>query len=195
MKELFRKIKINYLTDTAISLIVGIVLLAMPGVTMALLCKVIGILLVVAGGALVISFFVNKSPAPVASVMLLVGLLVLVLGLWIFGNPSFFISLIPVIAGIVILLNGIINLSSALSLARYKYDKWWIALIFAGITILLALYLILNPMSAAATAVRIIGIVLIYDSISNLWIASRVHKFVKNVEQEAEAIDTDGEEL
>jgi hypothetical protein len=41
----------------------------------------------------------------------------------------------------------------------------------------------------------VIGAFLIYDGLSNLWIASRVYKAAKQAKQEAEALDVDAKEL
>ena len=56
-----KKLRINYVADAVICMIIGLVLLLWPGVTMAVLCKALAVLLAVAGVGMIISFFVNKD--------------------------------------------------------------------------------------------------------------------------------------
>ena len=190
-----KKLGINYVADAVICMVIGLVLLLWPGVTMAILCKALAVMLAVAGVVMIISFFVNKDAGVGYTATFAIGLIITVIGVWIFTRPEAFISLIPIIAGVIIVVNGITNLAQAISLAQVSYQKWWLALVFAAITILLGAYLVFKPVNAVELAVRIIGVILIYDGISNIWVASRVHKFVKNAKQDAEAIDTQGKEI
>jgi len=191
----FKRLGINYVVDAIICVAVGLILLFLPGVTMTILCKALAVLLIVAGAAMIISYVINKDNSIGYSAMFAVGLLIAIIGVWIFMKPDVFISLIPLIAGVIIVINGVTNFAQAISLARASYGRWWLALVFALITIGLGVYLIFRPLSAVELAVRIIGAILVYDGVSNVWVASRVHKFVKNVKQDAEAIDTEGKEV
>ncbi|MCH4191911.1 MAG: DUF308 domain-containing protein [Butyrivibrio sp.] len=191
----FKRLGINYFVDAIICIAVGLILLFLPGVTMAILCKALAVLLIVAGAAMIISYLINKDTSIGYSAMFAVGLLIAIIGVWIFMKPEVFISLIPLIAGVIIVINGVTNFAQAISLARVSYGRWWLALVFALITIGLGIYLIFKPLSAVEIAVRIIGVILVYDGVSNVWVASRVHKFVKDVKQDAEAIDTEGKEV
>ena len=59
----------------------------------------------------------------------------------------------------------------------------------------MGLLLVLKPFTAFATVVRIIGLFLLYDGISDIWIASRVSKVLRQAksaaEAEATAVDVD----
>ena len=55
--------------------------------------------------------------------------------------------------------------------------------------------LICKPFVALDTVVMLIGIFLIYDGVSNIWIVSRVYKNAKRLKQEAEALDAEAKEL
>ena len=74
-----------------------------------------------------------------------------------------------------------------------------IAVIFLVGTLFGALMLrtqmVQNSFEAAQIAFKLIGIALIYDGISDIWIVSRAVKAAKQMEQDLNAIDTEGKEL
>ena len=76
--------------------------------------------------------------------------------------------------GIIILLHGVNNLNQTIKLCKGQYDKWWIGLILGLVTVGFGILLICNPFAAIDTLVRAIGIFLVYDGVSDIWIASKV---------------------
>ncbi|MEG2958970.1 MAG: hypothetical protein RR828_04460, partial [Oscillospiraceae bacterium] len=56
------------------------------------------------------------------------------------------------------------------------YEKWWVVLILALLTAALALLVIFNPFGALNTLIMVIGGILIYQGISDLWAISRISK-------------------
>ena len=58
------------------------------------------------------------------------------------------------------------------------------AVILGLVTVILGLLLVLNPFKAFTTVLRVIGLVLIYDGISDIWITAEVSKAVKLAEKE-----------
>ena len=70
-----------------------------------------------------------------------------------------------------------------------------VALILGLLTVGLGILLICKPFAALDTAVRLIGAFLIYDGLSDIWIASRVYRTVKAMKQEAEALDVESRDM
>lgn len=176
----FFKLKTNFLVDAIILVVLGLVLIFMPGVTLELLTKFIGGLVLFAGAVAVLSGILSKKQNVLEkNSSLTVGLIISVIGAWILINPHFFVSIIPVIAGVIILFSGLTNLGQTISLGKNKYGNWWIALILAIGTIAAGVFLVFKPFLAAAYLVRIIGAALVYNGVSNLWIISRMNKVEK----------------
>ena len=86
------------------------------------------------------------------------------------------ISLAPLVVGIVVLLNGVVNLAQALDQRREGYARWTVSMALAVVTIVLGLLVALNPFKAMELVVVAIGVVIIYNGASNLWIDSRYRK-------------------
>ena len=77
-------------------------------------------------------------------------------------------------------------------LKQIKTNSIVTAILYAALGLVL---LVLKPFTAFATVVRIIGLFLLYDGISDIWIASRVSKVLRQAksaaEAEATAVDVD----
>lgn len=124
--------------------------------------------------------------------MLILGIIFAVLGGLILLKPNMVIMAVPMILGILIVIHGLHNITQAIGLKKSGYDKWWLALIFAILTIALGSILIYNPFTVMDTLVRLIGIFLIYDGLSDVWILSRIFSVKKKSRiVDAEYIDVD----
>lgn len=195
MKEMLKKIKSNMILSSGLCAALGVVLVLWPGLSVQLVCKAVGVVLIVCGLLRLISFFIEHDSSMYTQSNLILGIVFAVVGIWIVANPGRVLSLIPIIVGILIVIHGISNLQQALTLCKSKYSRWWLALLLAVLTLGLGILLIFKPFAAIDTVVMLIGLFLIYDGISNIWIVSRVAKTVKMAKQEAGAVDVEAREI
>ncbi|WP_026524901.1 HdeD family acid-resistance protein [Butyrivibrio sp. MB2005] len=178
--EFFVKLKTNFLVDAIALIVLGVVLIFLPGASLTLLTKVIGGVVLAAGVLSIIGSLVSKNQNVLTKNSSIgFGIVIAVVGIWIFINPHFFEAIIPVIAGVIMLFSGLMNLGESLSLARNHYGNWWFALILAILTVGAGAFLLFNPLKSMAYIVQIIGASFLYNGVSNLWIVSRVHKVDK----------------
>lgn len=68
-------------------------------------------------------------------------------------------------------------------------------MILGLVTVGFGALLIFRPFAALDTAVTPLGIFLVYDGVSDLWIVSRISRTARALRQEAEAVDVEGEEI
>lgn len=193
--KLLKKLKTNIVISAILCILLGIVLVAWPDLSMQIVCTAIGAVLLIGGGVRLAVYFTAKDGSVYAQMNLITGIILAVVGVWILLQPDKVLAIIPIIVGIVIALHGINNLQQAITLCKEKYDKWWIALILGLLTVGFGVLLVCRPFEALNTAVMMIGIFLIYDGISDIWIVSRIYRMAKMVKQEAEALDVVAEEI
>lgn len=153
------------------------------------------VVLVINGISRLMNFIFGRDGSVFSQMNLIMGIIITVIGGWILFQPGTIIAMIPILVGIIIVIHGINNLQQTMSLCQSRYDKWWVALLLALVTIGFGVLLIFNPFAAVDTLIRFIGIFLIYDGVSDIWIMSRVSKNVKEVRQEMEALTVDGKEI
>lgn len=191
MESLLKKIKTNVVSSSLLCVILGLVLVFRPGMSMRIVCTAVGVVLLVAGVMRIMAYFAMRDGSMYAQVNLVFGIVLAVVGVWIVMKPDTVLAIIPIIVGIVIAIHGLHNLKQAMELWRDKYDKWWIAFLMGVLTVGFGVLLICRPFAAIDTVVMLIGIFLIYDGLSNIWIVSRVYKNAKMMRQEMEAVDVE----
>ncbi len=193
MTEFLRGLKANYTVSAVLCMVFGLVLLIWPGTTTRIVCMLLGSVLLAYGGFQVVICLVNRERTLLSQGMLIFGIVVAVVGLWILLSPEMIIMAVPVIIGVVILIHGVHNVIQAVGLQKENYSKWWVALLFGILTVVFGGVLVYNPFGAVEMVVRMIGIFLIYDGASDMWILSRVFKVKRDKERiiDAEYVDLD----
>ena len=193
--KLLKKLKTNVVVSAALCILLGIVLVVWPDLSIQIVCTAVGAVLLIGGGVRLAVYFTAKDGSVYTQMNLIMGIVLAVVGVWILLQPGKVLAIIPIIVGIVIVLHGINNLQQAVTLCKEKYDKWWVALILGLLTVGFGVLLICRPFEALDTVVMLIGIFLIYDGISDIWIVSRLYRTAKMLKQEAEALEVEAEEI
>ncbi|MGN0709997.1 MAG: HdeD family acid-resistance protein [Anaerovoracaceae bacterium] len=179
--ERLSELKRNNMMSGIVSLVIGVVLTVWPGMAMSLVCRIIGAALLVLGVVYIVMHFSNKEHKMAGGAFLVMGIILAVLGLWIWSKPAWLIALIPLLVGIILAVDGVMNVAEAVVTSRQGYGGWWFSLILAILTIAVGLLLAFNPFEAASTVTRIIGIAMIYSGITDLWIVSRIDTKIHDV--------------
>lgn len=189
MEKILKKLKTNVVISSFLCVLLGLVLVLWPGLSIQIVCTAVGAVLIAGGAMRIISYFRTRDGSIYSQINLIFGIIFAVVGVWIVIKPDKVLAVIPIIVGIVIAIHGLHNLQQAVGLWRDKYDKWWIALILGLLTVGFGVLLVCRPFDAIDTAVMLIGVFLIYDGLSNIWIVSRVYKNAKILRQELNAVD------
>ncbi len=195
MEKILKKLKTNVIISSLLCVILGLVLLLRPGLSIQIVCTAVGAVLIISGAIRIVGYFTAGDGSLYSQVNLIFGIVFAVVGVWIVIKPDKVLAIIPIIVGIVISLHGLHNLQQAVDLCKNKYDKWWIALILGILTLGFGILLICLPFAAIDTVVMLIGVFLIYDGLSNIWIVSRVSKNARILRQEMEAVDGEAREI
>lgn len=195
MERILKRIKANVIVSAFICIALGVILVAWPGLSVKVVCMAIGAVLVINGISRLLNFIFGRDGSVFSQMNLVMGIIITVIGGWILLQPGTIIAMIPILVGIIIVIHGINNLQQSVSLCQSQYDKWWVALLLGVITIGFGVLLIFNPFAAVDTLIRFIGLFLIYDGASDIWIMSRVSRNVKQARQEMDALTVDGKEV
>ena len=125
-----------------ITLLAGIVVLAWPGATLLAIAVLFGIQLIVAGiFRFVASFASEETSGGTRFLMALLGVLSIIIGLWAVRHVLLTLLALVVLLGIFWVVNGTIELFTALSHSRIPNRGWTAAMgvlsILAGIVVLI----------------------------------------------------------
>lgn len=192
MKETFKRIKADIILSALMCVALGVVLFIWPAETIDIFCKVLAVGLIIMGVVNIVSFFTNRSIHPFAGAL---GLIVALVGVWIFIRPESIVSLVPIVIGVILCVHGIQDLRLALETKRNGYGRWWSMLIIAAISLGFGVLCIVKAFGVVKLALQFIGVALIYDGLSDLWIAVKAIRVAKAMKQEAEALDVEYKEV
>jgi uncharacterized membrane protein HdeD (DUF308 family) len=144
------------------------------------------------GALQLISYFADKLLHPFSGI---VGAVILVVGLWIFLTPQSVVSIIPIVIGVVLAIHGFQDIKLALEAKNNGYGKWWIMFIIAFIGVALGVLCVVDAFGVVTLATQIIGIALIYDGATDLWIIFKTLVAGRKMRQEQAALDVDYKEV
>ena len=148
--------------------ILGLVLVIWPDILGNILCFILGGALIVMGVFQLIGFVRGERLGFYNKFNMFMGLVLVLLGIWVCANPKVILSIVPVIAGIIILLHGLMDIQYTFDIKKAGSPKWWIGLIAAIITIIFGLILVLKPFTSYKITMVLIGPAMLYDGIADL---------------------------
>ena len=163
-------IEVNDFLAAIIGIAAGVLLVIFPQESLNVITYGIGIISLVYGVLRIISYFRNKSLSPFFAGELFLGIVLVAIGLFSFLNPGGIFAVLPIVLGILVLVEGISKLQRGLMLKNYGYQRWVAATVVAGCIIALGILLIFNPFNALVITMRVLGIVLAADGIAGLWV-------------------------
>lgn len=196
MADFLKSLKANYTISAAVCALLGLVLVIWPGATSQIICMLLGGVLLAYGILQIAIYLFNRERTIILQGMMLLGIVFAVIGLWILLKPEMIIMAVPVIVGVLIVIHGLHNIIQALALKKDGYENWWLAFVLGMLTVIFGGVLICNPFKAIELVVRIIGVFLIYDGVSDIWILSRVFKVKRDKERiiDASFVDIEDED-
>lgn len=160
--------KKNYFISAILTIALGAVLVIWPDWPGRILCYLLGAALILMGGIQLIVCIRAERIGFYSKFSMLMNIILILLGVWVCIRPDTVLSLVPVIIGIVMLIHGCMDLQFTMDIKHAGSGKWWIALIFALVTLTLGVFLVMHPFLAFEITMLIIGIGLLYDGISDL---------------------------
>ncbi len=176
MKEKIKDLRLNVTVSAVISVIIGVLLLVFPDESLVTISRVIAAIIIIAGVSIVVSQLVefNKNLLGVT-----VGGILLIIGIWIYRAPGAVVSIIPIAIGVILVVHGMQDLGMAFEVSKTKASRRWLPFVLAVLNILLGIICICRAFNVVEFAVRLIGVMLIFDGLADIGIVHKVRKATK----------------
>lgn len=192
MKEFFKRVKASMILSALMCLALGVVLLVWPKETIDIFCKVLAAGLIIMGIVDLMSYFMNRAVQAFSGIL---GLIVMLVGFWVFIKPERVEGIIPIVIGAILTIHAIQDIKLAIETKRNGYEKWWSMLIIASISLIFGVVCIINAIGVVKLAIQVVGVALIYDGVTDLWVVMKALKMEKVARQEAQALDVEYKEV
>lgn len=151
-----------------IEIAIGVLLLIDPVGFTSVIFIVLGIVLAIMGIGQIIGYFRTDAEEAAIGGKLTKGILFAVLGAFCVFKSGWLIATFPAITilyGTLIFVTGVSKLQQAVDMVRVKQRYWFVALISALLTLLFAVFILVNPFASTAVLWTFIGIALIVEAV------------------------------
>ena len=141
----FRKMQGSYIVMAVAYVVFGLSLLIKPELSTTVICYAIGAVCVIYAVANLIKYFTGSMNRMYIEPDFVLSVIICVFGIVTIVRPSVIISILPFIVGIVLVFSGLIKVQDGINLKRFNYDRWFLVLGFAVISVILCIVVLLNP--------------------------------------------------
>ena len=180
MLRAIKGIRLNASLAALAYLILGFVLLLLPNTSKRVLCTLVGVGVTAYGLFSILSFLLDRDLGGL-SIELVIGVAALAFGLFSLLNSSFLMDFLIISLGLVIAVSSVSSIKRALNLKSFGYRYWWISLAVAIVTLIVALTFVFCPGVYGDLLMRIIGGILIVESVGDLLTIHRLSKLARDV--------------
>ena len=192
MEEKKSKILRGQIPTSVFYILFGLCLALMPVETVNVLCKVVfGLVLIGAGVYHILIFVLEKDNSTILD--LFSGVIVLVIGIFLFMNPTVVVKLLTLMLGAFILVDSIWSLKGSLKLKKRGAGSWKFLLLGSIIFIALGISLVVNPFTMVKYTVIFAGWIFLCNGVIDMIYLILLRKGLKEIKQDVEAVDADGE--
>ena len=167
--DYLKKYEKESIVISVILIVIAIFLIAKPGIALTTAVTIFGVVFLVEGIIGIISYMREEPEFRAFSSELMMGILLAMLGLIILFNRPLFISMIPIITGIWIIIRSVMKFQLAINLKSSVDEKWGWMLASSILMCVLGILIIVNPFEAIVALTRFIGIMIVIVEVIDIF--------------------------
>ena len=186
MREKLKEMRADFLLSSVLCIILGIVLIVWSEGTLNFIGRLFALILIVIGAVYLIGYFFNGLEKNLSGIA---GAVLLLIGIWIMITPGVVVSVIPIIIGVILIYHGLKQVLLSMESKKYNNSKWGLVLLLAVISIVFGAICISNAFGIMELTSIVIGISLIYNGVSNIWVSWQATKSERNYHNGSTTID------
>ena len=181
--------KLGYILLSVALCVLGGVLIAVPDFSAALLCRLVGVTMLLFGAVKIIGYCSKDLYRLAFQYDLAFGILLIALGGILLFRPDTMVQIICIIMGVCVLADALLKIQISIDSKAFGLELWWLILVAAILTGVAGFLLVLRPMESARAVMILLGVTLITEGLLNLTTILTAVKIIRR--QRPEIIDTD----
>ena len=162
----FKKMMSTSIASSVLLLVVGLIMLFLPGLTNKIIGIIIGVMILVSGGNMVYKFL-KRDGAKLYTFNMIFGIILFVLGLIIILVPFSVSSFVTVCLGLYLIVIGANKITYGVWFKIGNDPSWLITIVIGIMLILFGILVIINPF-ANLTITKLVGIFFIISSVLDI---------------------------
>ena len=181
MKSILRQRRKSSILSAVVCILVGAVLIAFPQDSVRWMCMLLGAVLTAAGVWNLVSYFRGGSVLSVFQLDLLLGIVLTLFGAWLLLWPDSVLALLQYVFGAFVIMHGLVQMQAALEIRGGP-----LPVLLALLAIVCGIVIIIDPFATMSALIVLIGAVLIYNGIIELYLIVRLSRAAAHMERELE---------
>lgn len=171
----------GYVVSSIAFCTVGFLLLLHPEISAVVICKGIGILLAVCGAFKICGYLSQDLYRLAFQFDLAGGILAVIMGILMLFRSDGILRFLNLVLGIVVLIDGLLKIQTALDARRFGLERWWLIGMAALLASILGFLIMIDPFGGAgiAGAMMLLGATLFMEGLLNLYVAVYTIKVAK----------------
>jgi len=164
-REYMKTFTQNHVVTGLILIIFGIILLIWPGSTLDIVCKIVGVAVLIAGIVGVAEGLAGKRKDPAAVRNFAGNVAAVIVGILLIAFSGAIVSVLPFVLGILIVIYSAVEIFGALKADGGIQTG---RLIMAVIELIIGILIMANPFSTVTLLIRILGIGMIFGGVTQI---------------------------
>ena len=161
MRDLTKRIFWASIASTLVMLLFGILLFIFPETVIKSVAIAMGVIFIMIGVIPIINYFRFRATGFTTTFSFLLGIFCIVAGLILLMNENILGTIIPILTGVWMIINSINRISISMDLRDDKITFWVITFIYAILTLVAGVLLILDPVNGGKLVTKTIGIIIV----------------------------------
>lgn len=186
IKQINKTILVSILS-AVIYIIFGVIMIINPDTAIELVAVSLGSIMGIVGTISIIRFLIDKNKYNFTGFGFAGGVISVVLALLILFKYKELLTLIPLILGIVIIINGALKTEFVMTLKREPDSNWWIMFGLTMVEIVLGVILVFNPFPTAIAITQIVGLFIVTYSIVDIIECVMLKAEINRIKKEMQA--------
>lgn len=163
-----RTAKAGYIVISVLLCVFGIVLILIPDISAALICRIGGFILILFGTVKIISYCSRDLYRLAFQYDLALGILLIALGAILIVRTRIMMNAICIFLGIYILADALLKIQISIDSKTFGLRRWWLILAAAVVTGIFGFLLVFCPSEGTRAILLLLGISLLTEGILNL---------------------------
>lgn len=147
---------------------------------------IIGAILIAIGTLALIDFVKSLNQNIKNELDIVYGVVTIIMGIIVIGNPQEIASIIPFVIGIIIVISSATKLQYSLELKKSNNKLWKSTIIISIITMLCGVLLVFNPFKGAEVFTKIIGSLIFIYAVLDIISTLSINRTIKEMHVELE---------
>lgn len=180
MKDLLKNMFRMELTVSIIYLLIGAILFFLSATALKTISIFLGIIAIIIGIFPIISYFKSQSRL-FGLTNLLTGITFTIAGLVMIMYPSLLETVIAIMVGVIMIVNGINKIEYAVTLKEHGVKEWNISMAFAIITLLIGIFFVIKTWTIINIVTKVLGLIIMIYALIDLAETIFIRRKVKYV--------------